>query len=74
MRVKVSGLSEARKLADACSHCDCEIDAITGSRSCDAKSVLGIMSLDLMSEIELKFICEETAIAHYVEIVEQYLN
>lgn len=71
MKVKVQGLGDAKRLADACSMCDCAIDAVTGSRNCDAKSVLGIMSLDLTSEIELQFQCEPESKESYIKIIEE---
>lgn len=69
MKVMVSNMTEARRLTEATNLCDCPIDAVTGSRSCDAKSLLGILSLDITNEIELVFHCDEKDKEKYENIV-----
>lgn len=59
MKVVVRNLDDAKRLTVACQKFDFSIDAVTGSRECDAKSLLGIMSLDLTGSINLILNCDE---------------
>lgn len=71
MIVKVHNLAEAKRLAEACIKCSCDIDASTGSRVCDAKSLLGIMTLDLSSDIELIFNCSDEDLSIFTSIISE---
>ena len=72
MTVKVRNLNDAKLLAEACNLCNCSIDASTGSRFCDAKSVLGIMTLDLSSDIKLTFNCADYELQRNITLVSEY--
>lgn len=71
MTVRVHNLSDAELLAKACNLCSCAVDASTGSRVCDAKSVLGIMTLDLSSDIKLSFNCADYELQGNMTLVSQ---
>lgn len=51
--IKLSTIEEIRKFVDIVTRQDYEIDLASGRYLVDAKSIMGIFSLDLMNKIEL---------------------
>ena len=52
---------------------DCDFDLEQGRYYIDAKSMLGIMSLDLSSELELHFSSTEEEEAQIVEAIKDFM-
>lgn len=52
-KIKLSSIEAVRKFVDVVREYDCEIDLSSGRYLVDAKSIMGIFSLDLMKPIEL---------------------
>ena len=52
---------------------DCDFDLEQGRYYIDAKSMLGIMSLDLSSELELHFSSTEEEEARIVEAIKDFM-
>lgn len=69
MRVRINNMTEARRLSEAVNRCSCEVEAISGSKTCNAKSWLGLLTLDLNNEIELRFNCDAIDVDKFVNIV-----
>lgn len=51
--IKLSTIEEVRSFVNAVSKCDYDIDLKSGRYVIDAKSIMGIFSLDLMNKIEV---------------------
>lgn len=51
--IKLSTIEEVRMFVNEVSRCDYEIDLKSGRYVVDAKSIMGIFSLDLMNKIEV---------------------
>ena len=51
--IKLSTIEEVRSFVNAVSKCEYDIDLKSGRYVIDAKSIMGIFSLDLMNNIEL---------------------
>lgn len=51
--IKLSTIEEVRSFVNAVSKCDYDIDLKSGRYVIDAKSIMGIFSLDLMNNIEV---------------------
>ena len=51
--IKLSSIQDVREFVDVVTRYDIEIDLSSGRYVVDAKSIMGIFSLDLMSEITL---------------------
>ena len=69
MFVRVDNMTEARRLSEAVSLCDCQIDAVTVAGVGNAKNFLDIINLDIRNDIELKFHCADKDLLKYETIV-----
>lgn len=58
MTVKIDTVDDAKQLAGICGTADFDIDLVSGRYVVDAKSVMGILSLDFSNPIELCADCE----------------
>lgn len=52
-QIKLSSIQDVREFVDVVTRYDMEIDLSSGRYVVDAKSIMGIFSLDLLSEITL---------------------
>lgn len=53
-KIRVATIEDAKKLSEAAQKCKYDIDLIQGRYLIDAKSILGIFSLDLSKILDLK--------------------
>lgn len=59
MEVQLKSLEEVQKFVHACNKLDCEADLTCGRSTVDAKSILGIMTMDLSRKMKLILYTEE---------------
>lgn len=59
-KIKLSSIQDVREFVDIVTRYDAEIDLSSGRYVVDAKSIMGIFSLDLLSEITLTAHSENT--------------
>ncbi len=52
-KVLLQSISEVKEFVSAVSLCDFDVDLISGRYAVDAKSIMGIFSLDLTNAIDL---------------------
>lgn len=52
-KIRLSTIADVRDFVNIANRTDCDIDLISGRYVVDAKSIMGIFSLDLMNSIEL---------------------
>ncbi len=52
-KVLLQSISDVKEFVSAVSSCDFDVDLISGRYAVDAKSIMGIFSLDLTNAIEL---------------------
>ncbi len=52
-KVLLQSISDVKEFVSAVSLCDYDVDLISGRYAVDAKSIMGIFSLDLTNAIEL---------------------
>ena len=69
--VKLSTIEEVKQFVTAATMADCEIDLKSGRYVVDAKSIMGIFSLDLMSPIEVTVHSDDCA--EFVSAVEKFI-
>ncbi len=60
LKVKLSSVDEIRDFVDKCCELDCDIDLAAGRYIVDAKSLLGVFSVDLTRDLELSVYTENT--------------
>jgi len=51
--IKLSTIEDVRNFVNAATKCECDIDLESGRYIVDAKSIMGIFSLDLMKPIKM---------------------
>lgn len=59
-KVQLQSISDVKEFVNAVSACDFDVDLISGRYAVDAKSIMGIFSLDLSNAIELVAYTDDT--------------
>lgn len=59
-KVQLQSISDVKEFVNAVSTCDFDVDLISGRYAVDAKSIMGIFSLDLSNAIELVAYTDDT--------------
>ena len=52
-KISLQSIADVKEFVNAVSMCDFDVDLISGRYAVDAKSIMGIFSLDLSNAIEL---------------------
>lgn len=52
--VSLSSIEDVRRFVNAANRCTCEVDVLSGRYVVDAKSIMGLFSLDLSQPVEVK--------------------
>lgn len=52
--IKITEITDVKEFVNIVTRCPYEVDIISGRYAIDAKSIMGIFSLDLSKELELK--------------------
>lgn len=53
-KIKITEINDVKEFVNIISRCPYDADIISGRYAIDAKSIMGIFSLDLSKELELK--------------------
>mgnify|MGYP001776170272 FL=1 len=54
MKIKLEAINDVKEFVSAVTLCDYDVDLVSGRYSIDAKSIMGIFSLDLSRPVELQ--------------------
>lgn len=74
MKIKLNSIDKVKTFVNEMSGLDADIDLISGRYVIDAKSIMGVFSLDLTHEIEIRIDAEdEKEIQKFNEIIKKYL-
>ena len=71
LTVKIVSMQDADKFNKLCSKFDCDMDLQSGKYYVDAKSIMGIFSLDLSKPLELRI---NSSDANEVDAVRQKIS
>ena len=52
--VSLSSIDDVKAFVDAANHCPCEVDVRSGRYLVNAKSIMGLFSLDLAKPVEVE--------------------
>lgn len=58
LNVKINTVMDAKEFVNICNLTDFDIDLVSGRYIIDAKSIMGLFSLDLSKPIELRADCD----------------
>lgn len=53
-KIRISAINDVKEFVNIVSTCQYDVDIISGRYAIDAKSIMGIFSLDLSKDLELK--------------------
>ena len=67
--IKLSSINDVKALVNAASEMECEIDLISGRYVINAKSLIGIFSIDLTKPITVEVHGTETEAEHFRSIL-----
>ena len=57
--ININTINEVKNFVNIVTKCDYDVDIISGRYAIDAKSIMGIFSLDLLNKIEMTVHCDE---------------
>ena len=72
LNVKIVSMQDADKFNKICSKFDCDMDLQSGKYYVDAKSIMGIFSLDLSKPIDLNIHADDN-VEEIMEMLKPYL-
>lgn len=74
VKIRLPSVNEVKDFVIAVSSCSCDIDIAADRYIIDAKSIMGIFSLDLSKPLELRIISEdENEIADAIGKIERFI-
>lgn len=53
--VSLASITDVKHFVDAATRCTCEVDVLSGRYVIDAKSIMGLFSLDLSKPVQVEF-------------------
>ena len=71
--IRLNYIDKVRAFVTDISKFDCDFDLVSGRYVIDAKSIMGIFSLDLSKEIELNIHADGPLLDSVMEVVSRYL-
>ena len=71
-KVKLEEISEIQEFNRICFQFDCDMDLVGGKYYVDAKSIMGIFSLDLSKPIDLNIHADGAALDNVMQIISKY--
>ncbi len=71
LNIKLSTIEQVKKFVNIMCTVDCDVDLRSGRYTIDAKSIMGIFSLDLLNPIEMIIHCEDCC--NLVEAVKEFI-
>lgn len=72
MMIKLDNLNKLKSFVEACSGIDAEIEVVSGNSIANAKSMLGLMTLDLLSPLELRIAAPENQSYEIFKALSEY--
>ena len=71
--IRLNTINDVKQFVNTVCKCDYDVDLISGRYAVDAKSIMGIFSLDLSKPINLNIHAEGSALDTILAVVEPYV-
>lgn len=71
VQISLNSIDKVKSFVNAITQFDCDFDLISGRYVIDAKSIMGIFSLDLSNPLQLQI---EDWKEEYAEVIKKYLS
>ena len=73
IRIFLGTIERVKNFVNEVSHLECDVDIVSGRYVIDAKSIMGIFSLDLSKPIDLNIHAEDTNVDAVLEVLKPYM-
>lgn len=73
-KIMIPTMAEAKRFVDAATRCDFDIDVFYNRVTIDAKSILGVLSLDLARVLTVQFNGADEGFEEYLETITPEAN
>ena len=71
-KIFLGTIERVKDFVNAVTRLDCDVDIVSGRYVIDAKSIMGIFSLDLSKPIDLNIHADGAALDSVMEIIDKY--
>ena len=71
--ISLNSIEKVKTFVSEISRFDCDFDLVSGRYVIDAKSIMGIFSLDLSKSIELNIHADGALLESIMDVIEKYL-
>ena len=73
VKISLNSIDKVKAFVNEISRFDCDFDLVSGRYVIDAKSIMGIFSLDLSKSIDLNIHADGSALESVMEVIGQYI-
>lgn len=73
VQISLNSINKVKSFVNDITKFDCDFDLVSGRYVIDAKSIMGIFSLDLSKPIELNIHASESETDEILKVLESYL-
>ena len=75
LKIKLATIDDVKNFVNIATRFNCEIDVVSGRYVVDAKSIMGLFSLDLSRPLLLKIDSSDEALTNYIkECLDQFVT
>lgn len=72
-KIHLEGIQDVKKFVNTAGRYEFEVDLQSGRYAVDAKSIMGIFSLDLTKEIQMEIHGEGETVDEFLKEIEEYI-
>ena len=73
VKISLNSIDKVKAFVNEISKFDCDFDLVSGRYVIDAKSIMGIFSLDLSKQIDLNLHADGALLDSIMDVVEKYI-
>ena len=74
LKISLNSIDKVKAFVNEISKFDCAFDLVSGRYVIDAKSIMGIFSLDLSNPIDLNIHADGAALDNVMAVIEKYVT
>ena len=72
VKININTINDVKDFVTIVSRCEYDVDIVSGRYAIDAKSIMGIFSLDLSKPIDLNIHADGAALDNVMQIISKY--
>ena len=74
IRIFLGTIERVKNFVNEVSHLECDVDIVSGRYVIDAKSIMGIFSVDLSKAVDLRIHAEGTEAEKAMEVIRPFIE